>query len=292
MSSVVKPTVFLQLDPDPQPSVFDAIVAADSGVDHLLRHGNVRPEDVRNLVYGAIFTRGPEDLHRTAVFIGGSDVQQGQRLLDEATAAFMGPLRVSVMLDSAGANTTAAAAVLAAEAHVDLRGATVLALAGSGAVGRRVVQLLAARGAEVCVTSLTLDLAQEACEAVRHNVPIARLTPLAPQTDEELLAAAEGAAAIIASGPPGVQLMSAKVRRKLAGVQVAIDLNAVAPHGLEGISPMDKAKQRDGAFCYGAIGVGGTKMKIHKAALRRLFESNDQVLDAEEIYQIGRSISQ
>jgi hypothetical protein len=71
---------------------------------------------------------------------------------------------------------------------------------------------------------------------------------------------------------------------------VAIDLNAVPPAGLAGIDAMDKAKQRDGVLCYGAIGVGGTKMKIHKAAIQRLFEANDQVLDAEEIFEIGRQL--
>ena len=29
-------------------------------------------------------------------------------------------------------------------------------------------------------------------------------------------------------------------------------------------------------------------MKIHKAAVARLFESNDQVLDAEEVYAIAQ----
>ena len=52
----------LQLDTDPQPSVFDAVVAVDAGVDHLFRHGGVTPENVRDLVYGALFTRGPADL--------------------------------------------------------------------------------------------------------------------------------------------------------------------------------------------------------------------------------------
>jgi hypothetical protein len=28
-------------------------------------------------------------------------------------------------------------------------------------------------------------------------------------------------------------------------------------------------------------------MKLHKAAIRRLFENNDAVLDAEEIYALG-----
>jgi len=47
---------------------------------------------------------------------------------------------------------------------------------------------------------------------------------------------------------------------------------------------------RDGVVCYGAIGVGGLKMKIHKAALRKLFETNDQVLDRDGIYAIGESL--
>ncbi len=71
---------------------------------------------------------------------------------------------------------------------------------------------------------------------------------------------------------------------------MAIDLSAVPPAGLEGIEPLDKAARRDGAIAYGAIGVGGTKMKIHKAAIRQLFAANDQVLDAEEIFRIGQHL--
>ena len=52
----------------------------------------------------------------------------------------------------------------------------------------------------------------------------------------------------------------------------------------------DKAVDHAGVICYGAIGVGGTKMKIHKAALKKLFTSNNLVLDAEEIYAIGREL--
>jgi len=36
--------------------------------------------------------------------------------------------------------------------------------------------------------------------------------------------------------------------------------------------------------------VGGTKMKIHKAAIKKLFLANDLVLDAEAIYEIGREL--
>ena len=49
---------------------------------------------------------------------------------------------------------------------------------------------------------------------------------------------------------------------------------------------------RDGVRCIGALGVGNLKMKIHKACIARLFEVNDAVLDAEEIFELqaGRDL--
>lgn len=85
-------------------------------------------------------------------------------------------------------------------------------------------------------------------------------------------------------------MLSAETWRSLAGLKVLIDLNAVPPVGIEGIEIMDKATERHGVVCYGAIGVGGTKMKIHSAAIRKLFESNDLKLDTAAIYEIGRSL--
>jgi len=52
----------------------------------------------------------------------------------------------------------------------------------------------------------------------------------------------------------------------------------------------DAAKEYDGVICYGAIGVGGTKMKLHRAAVAKLFESNDQVMDAEQVYALGEGL--
>ena len=82
----------------------------------------------------------------------------------------------------------------------------------------------------------------------------------------------------------------ADIRRNCGSICVAIDLNAVPPVGIAAIEATDKAKERDGAICYGAIGVGGTKMKIHRAAIQRLFTANNLVLDAEEVFQIGREV--
>src|SRR5262245_54937129 len=112
--------ILIQLDTDPQPSVFDRVVAVDAGADHMFSYGAVKPELVQALVHGAIFTRGPKDLHRTAIFVGGSDVAAGEAVLDAVRNAMLPDwgLQVSVLLDSNGANTTAAAAVRAAARHL------------------------------------------------------------------------------------------------------------------------------------------------------------------------------
>ena len=69
------------------------------------------------------------------------------------------------------------------------------------------------------------------------------------------------------------------------------DLNAVPPLGIEGIDVTDNAVQRDGVTVFGALGVGGLKMKIHKACIARLFDSNDAVLDAETIADVARELA-
>ena len=96
---------------------------------------------------------------------------------------------------------------------------------------------------------------------------------------------------MIAAGAAGAELLSAEAWQGIKTLKVAIDLNAVPPTGLGGIAVTDKAVENKGVICYGAIGVGGTKMKIHKAALQQLFESNDLELDTEAIYRIGVELS-
>jgi methylenetetrahydrofolate/methylenetetrahydromethanopterin dehydrogenase (NADP+) len=80
------------------------------------------------------------------------------------------------------------------------------------------------------------------------------------------------------------------VRMGAKDLRVVIDLNAVPPLGIEGVDVMDKATQRDGVIAFGAIGVGGSKMKIHRAAIAKLFESTDHILDAEAIYALGKAL--
>lgn len=285
-----KSKILIQLDTDAQPSTFDGVVAVDAGVDVLFRHGGVTPDNVPGLVYGAIFTRGIDDLPSTALFVGGSDVACGEALLEKIKKTFFGPLRVSTMIDSNGANTTAAAAVLTVLKHLQPAETTVAVLGGTGPVGQRAARLLARAGAHVRVASRSVEKAAATCAAIAARVAGAKLTPLPDYTPQEIAACLDGCQAVISAGAAGARLISAEQLAAAPGLKLAIDLNAVPPLGIEGIEPTDKAKDRGGLTCYGALGVGGAKMKIHKAAIARLFERNDQVLDAEETLEIGRGL--
>jgi hypothetical protein len=289
---VDKRKILIQLDSDPQPSVFDRVVAIDAGADEVFSYGSVKPEQVQGLVHGAIFTRGPKDLRHTAFFIGGSDVAAGERLLQETCRHLLPQfgLRVSVLLDANGANTTAAAAVRVAAGHLDLAQTRALVLGGTGPVGQRVALLLAHLGADVRVGSRQPGRAQAVCEAIRAKVKDARVTPVAAGTPDEVRAALPGQALVVAAGAAGVVLLPRPVWSAAKDLRVAVDLNAVPPLGIEGVEAPDKAVERNGVIGYGALGVGGTKMKIHKAAVARLFESNDQVLDAREVYALAQKM--
>lgn len=290
-SPASKPSILIQLDGDPQPSVFDGVVAVDAGVSHLFRHGGVQLEQVRDLVYGALFTRGGADLARTAIFVGGSNVAAGEALLSEVTKSFFAHFRVSVLFDANGCNTTAAAAVLAAleGAGGDLNGARTAVLAGTGPVGQRVARLLSRLGARVALGSRRLDRAQAAVETLTQATG-GVFTPFATADEAGLAGGLAGAQVVVAAGASGVGLLPERVRQSLPDLKVAIDLNAVPPLGIEGVAATDKGVDRGGVRAWGALGVGGTKMKIHKRAIQELFTSNDKVLDAEEILEIGRAL--
>ncbi|MEM8945230.1 MAG: NAD(P)-dependent methylenetetrahydromethanopterin dehydrogenase [Planctomycetota bacterium] len=281
--------ILVCLDTDVQPSVFDGVVAVDSGANHLFRHGAVRPEDVEPLVHGAMFTRGGPSLRHTALFVGGSDVHAGEQLLAAAKKAFFGPVRVSVMLDSNGCNTTAAAAVVAARKHLPFGPETIATVVGTGPVGQRAARMLVQEGVEVRVASRKLPKAEGVCHRISQAIEGARITPHATETTG-LPGVVEGTQLLVAAGPAGVELLTDAQRQSMQSLRVVVDLNAVPPLGVGGIEVTDTGADRHTQVCYGALGVGGLKMKIHKAAIARLFQSNDAVLDADEIYALGKEL--
>jgi threonine dehydrogenase-like Zn-dependent dehydrogenase len=238
-----------------------------------------------------MFTRGGEAMASTAIFVGGSSVSAAEGVLAKVLDTYFGPVRVSTMFDANGCNTTAAAAVLSAMRQIELAGKQATVLGATGPVGQRVARLLASQGCRVRMASRDSARAQQALHAVAQFVDRSLLEPMAAVSDAEMQRALDGAELLFACGAAGVQLVSADVLEAASSVRVAVDLNAVPPTGIEPVEAHDRGREADHWIGYGALGVGGLKMKIHKAALASLFETNDRVLDADEIFALGRELA-
>jgi hypothetical protein len=286
-----KRRILIQLDTDPQASVFDAVVAIDAGAERLLQYANVKPEQVRDLVHGAMYTRGPQDLKNTAVFVGGANVVHGEQVFKNAIDAMFDPFKVSVMIDCNGSNSTAAAAVISASRHVSLEGNTALVLAATGPVGQRVARILANEKCTVYLSSRSLERSEECVDQlVAQGIPKSRLIAISSGDEVWTEKAIRESQIVFACGAAGVRLMTSEQLKQAKELRVAIDLNAVPPLGIDEIALTDKAALRGQRYDYGALGVGGLKMKIHKASVASLFESNTKTIDCQEMMTIGRDI--
>jgi hypothetical protein len=285
--------VLLQLDTEEHPSPFDAIVAHDADVDVLLAHGNVKPEDARSLAQDAFFTRGPDDLKNTAIWVGGKQVGAGEAVFAEVQKAFFGPFKVSVMLDSNGCNTTAATTIARIAKSYDLEGKRAVVL-GLGAVGLRSAVLLQKEGCEVAMAALPSDLFGDERPYRRpRGLDAAEKLDLdtrEPQDRSELEATLDGAQLVLSAGPAGIEVLRKDFWSQHPSLELLADYNAADPLGLEGTKATDDLVDYDGKLVLGALAIGGPKMKVHKTCIRRMFESNDEVFDTDAVYEVAKEL--
>jgi len=285
----MKKLLFL-FDTDPYASVFDTVVGYDGGADRVTGFANVTPDNVGTLVDGTIFTRGGKDKQNTAIFVGGGDMAKGEALLKAVQKKFFGPFRVSVMLDPNGSNTTAAAGVALLAKATKLKGKKAVVLAGTGPVGMRASALLAQEGAEVSLTSRVKERAERAAQAIEARFGV-KVKPVQGADEAARAKDLEGAQIVFAAGAIGIELVKTSHWEKNPTIEAVADVNAQPPLGLEGIEATDKGKYRDGVICFGALGIGGLKLKLHRACIGQLFGNSERVLDAEHIYALAKEMA-
>ena len=287
---MTKKLLFL-FDTDAVPSVFDTVVGYDGGADHITGYGGVTPDNVGALVDGTIYTRGGSEKKSTAIFVGGGNMAAGEAVLEAVRKRFFGPFRVSTMLDSNGSNTTAAAGVaLVAKAAGSLQGKKAVVLAGTGPVGMRSAALLAQEGAEVIITARQEARAKEAADSVNARFKV-NVTYAATPDAASRAAIVKGQNLIFSAGAIGIELLAEADWKDEASIEFLADYNAQPPLGFGGIDAMDKGKERHGKHVFGALGIGGLKLKLHRACVGKLFENTETVFDAEEIYALAKSMA-
>jgi hypothetical protein len=286
---MTKKLLFL-LDTDPAPSVFDTVVGYDGGADHVVGYGGVSLDSVGALVDGAIYTRGPKEKQFTAIFVGGGNMVAGEALFTAVKKRFFSNFRVSVMLDSNGSNTTAAAGVALLAKAKPLAGKKAIVLAGTGPVGMRAAAMLHIEGAEVAITSRSKKSAEDASKAINDRFGFAP-APIEAATNAARAAAVKGAQVVFAAGAIGTCLLDEKDWQNDPTIELIADCNAQPPLGIGGIEAIDKAKERHGKIIIGALGLGGLKLKLHRACVGQMFEGADKVFDAENIYAQAKALA-
>ena len=126
-----------------------------------------------------------------------------------------------------------------------------------------------------------------------HGLAVAQergLDAREPADRGELEALLEDVQIVLSAGPAGVPVLRKDFWSQHPTIEILADYNAAEPLGLEGTEATDDMADYDGKAVLGALAIGGPKMKVHKACVRRLFESNDQVIDVDAVYEVAKEL--
>jgi methylene-tetrahydromethanopterin dehydrogenase len=294
------PRILHMLTPLKHMSPFDVNMALDAGFDAAIPYTNVTVEDVNGLVQDAIFSRGPEGVKRTGVFIGGKRAIEALDMMDRAKKAMVPPFEVSVFADPAGSFTTAAAMVACAKKalrtkfETGLKGKLVVVFGGTGVVGFASAVIAAIDGAQPSIVGYdgperVRKLAAEANQRFAVNIGYAD-----GSTEGQKAELVREAEVIFAAGPAGRQLLSHDQIKQAKRLLVIADVNAVPPAGVEGVGVNDDAKPLAGtkAVGIGALAVGNIKYKTEAGLFDTMIQSEKPVyLDFREAYDLAQKLA-
>jgi methylene-tetrahydromethanopterin dehydrogenase len=272
------PHLLFYLDTDPKASPFDICMAYDAGYNAVIPYENVTAEDSKTIALDALLSRGPKGAKNTVFMIGGKNAEKAEQVLEAVKNAMFPPFKGNLIIDPAGAYTTAAAMVAKAENALlanklgELKDKT-CAIMGTGAVGQIAAVLLAKMGCNVTIASLNPKRTdgKEHIEGIakllakEHGVQVQGVFAPTAASKGEII---EKADVIMCAGIRGVQIIDKEMLKDVKHMKVLVDINAVPPLGIEGIELKDDMREMmPGIFTIGALAVGELKHKLEKEIL-------------------------
>jgi methylene-tetrahydromethanopterin dehydrogenase len=298
-----KQSIIHMIDPMPNASPFDINMAVDAGYDVVLPYSNVELWQVNGLVQDAIFSREPEGVKKTAVFIGGRDISLAKQMLDAAKKAMIPPFEISVLADPSGAFTTAAALVACVEKELKdkhgmgLKDSRGIIFGGTGPVGIATGVIASLAGADITlVDHQSVENAQNAANEYNASCGCSmKGTVAASDADKAYLLASVDIAFCTAKA--GVEILSDSILADTKSLKVAGDVNAVPPLGIRGLGiqdfgePLTHAIASNGAVGIGALAVGHIKYRTQQTLLKLLLETDKPVfIDFREAFKTARDL--
>ena len=297
------PYLLFYLDTDVKASPFDICMAYDVGYNAVIPYENVTPEDANILVQDALLSRGPKGVKHTAFLIGGKNAERAEDVFKAVKDAMFPPFKTSIIVDPAGAYTTAAAMVAKAESALlvsklgELKDKT-CAILGTGAVGQISAVLLAKMGCNVMIASLNpkrVDGKEHSENIARllakdHGVQVEGIFAPTPASKIEILKKAD---VIMCAGIRGIRLIDKDMLNEVKHIKVLLDINAIPPFGVEGIELKDDMREMmPGIFTIGALTVGNLKHKVEKEILREARSNGKEVYNYNIALPMARKLLQ
>jgi methylene-tetrahydromethanopterin dehydrogenase len=293
------PRILHMLTPLKHMSPFDVNMALDAGYDAAIPYTSVTVEDVSGLVQDAIFSRGPEGLKQTGVFIAGKRAIEALDMMARAKKAMVPPFEISVFADPAGSFTTAAAMVacikkaLREKFSTELEGKRVAVFGGTGVVGFASAVIAGLEGAHATLIGYDgPDRVRKLVEEANARFG-AEMRYADGSSEEQKSELARDADVIIAAGPAGRRLLTLDQLRAAKQVKVVTDANAVPPSGVEGVGVNDDATPLPGtgAVAIGALTVGNVKYRTESGLFNMMIETEKPLyLDFRDAYALAQKL--
>ena len=297
------PYLLFYLDTDVKASPFDICMAYDAGYNAVVPYENIIPEDAKSLVLDALLSRGPKAVKHTCFLIGGKNAERAEQVFEVMKDSMFPPFKASIIVDPAGAYTTAAAMVAKAENALEtsklgeLKTKTV-AILGTGAVGQIAAVLLAKMGCNVTIASINPKRVdgKEHAEGIAkllakdHGVQVEGIFAPTPASKIEIIKKAD---VVMCAGVMGVRIIDKEMLNDVKTMKVLIDINAVPPFGVEGIELKDDMREMlPGIFTIGALTVGDLKHKLEKEILRDARSNGKEVYNFNTDLPLARKLLQ
>ena len=290
-------TVFIFLDTDKHASPFDILTTIDTLPEAaILKYENVTDEDVEQIVYDAIFPRGPEGAKHTKIFINGRDFKRVNEILEKAQKCMIPPFESAIMVDPRGAYTTASAAVAKTlEFSIKKNLGTfenkaVTILAGTGPVGQTAAKLYAAEKANVIITSRSLQKVSSIVTKINEELGCEKVRGIEAQTPEDIGKTIEKAEIVLSAGAVGTHVLPLNVLKQFAKKgKIVADINAIPPLGVEGLdSNADGIEILPYIYGIGALSIGKLKNKVEAGLIRRTAEEPSGIFGYKAAFELAK----
>ncbi|MEM3563395.1 MAG: NAD(P)-dependent methylenetetrahydromethanopterin dehydrogenase [Candidatus Jordarchaeaceae archaeon] len=289
------------LDTDQHASPFDMNMAYDAGFDVVIPLGGVKPDEAQRLVQDIIFSRGPKGAKYTAIFVGGSNVNQAQEIFERAVKSLVPPFEVPIIFDPRGACTTASALVAKAEEAVgtlnlgNIEKMKVVALGGTGPVGRFACILAAKLGCKVYMVETWSGASEQYVKTVAKDLNEkfgVEIKGVFAPNKEQIMEIVHDADIVFSVAKAGVQLLSKEDVEGLKPKKLLLDVNAVPPLGIGGLDRNDDKKElKPGVYGVGSLAIGALKRQVEENLLRKAKEVKGKaVFDHLAAFETAREI--